>query len=112
MGTVPTRSPLSPSGSPKARSRVTAFGAIAGELESVTALKTQLDKPGQVPAPSDKEIQTPQIGQWQVRSRLLNLGQSEVLLCQRENEFAVIERFQADSPYAKANGNAEVLMQG
>jgi hypothetical protein len=38
-----------------------AFGAIAGELESVTALKTQLDKPGQVPAPSDKEIQTPQI---------------------------------------------------
>ena len=89
-----------------------AFGAIAGELESVTALKTQLDKPGHVPAPADKEIQTPQIGQWQVRSRLLNLGQSEVLLCQRENEFAVIERFQADSPYAKANGNAEILMQG
>ena len=81
-------------------------------MESVTALKTQLDKPRQVPAPSDKEIQTPQIGQWQVRSRLLNLGQSDVLLCQRENEFAVIERFQADSPYAKANGNAEILMQG
>jgi len=36
-----------------------AFGAIAGEYESLTALKTQLDKPGQVTAPSEQEIQTP-----------------------------------------------------
>jgi hypothetical protein len=31
------------------------------------------------------------VGRWQVRSTLLNLGQSEILLCEQENGFAVIE---------------------
>lgn len=88
-----------------------AFGAIAGEFESLTDLKSQLNKSGSTP--SEKEIETPQIGRWLVRSRLLNLGQSEILLCQRaDNDFAIVERFREDSAYARANGGAEILMEG
>lgn len=49
---------------------------------------------------------------WEVRSALLNLNHGEILLCQRGNEFAVIERFHEDSPYAQGNGNAQMLWKG
>ncbi len=88
-----------------------AFGAIAGEFESLSDLKRQLDKSGSTP--SEKEIETPEIGRLLVRSRLLNLGQSEILLCQRaDNDFAIVERFRGDSAYAGANAGAEILMEG
>ncbi len=87
-----------------------AFSAIADEFESLTGLKKQLEKPA-APSP-EKEICTSQLGVWQVRSTLLNLGQSDILLCQQQNEFAVIERFRDESPYAKANGNAEITLEG
>jgi hypothetical protein len=89
-----------------------AFGAIANEYVSLTGLKEQLDKPNRVHPSSEKEVCTSEIGVWQVRSTLLNLGQSDILLCQRKNEFAVIERFRDDSLFAKANGNAEILLDG
>jgi len=89
-----------------------AFGEIAEAVEFLTRLKKQLSEPSQRPASSETEICTPQIGRWQVRSTLPNLGPSEILLCERENDFAVIERFRGDLPYARANGNAEVLLQG
>jgi hypothetical protein len=89
-----------------------AFGAIANEYVSLTGLKEQLDKPNRVHPSSEKEVCTSEIGVWQVRSTLLNLGQSDILLCQRKNKFAVIERFRDDSLFAKANGNAEILLDG
>jgi hypothetical protein len=89
-----------------------ACGEIAEALESLIRLKKQLSESRQLPVSSETEIYTPQIGRWQVRSALLNLGPSEILLCQREDDFAVIERFRNDSPYARANGNAEILLQG
>jgi hypothetical protein len=89
-----------------------AFGAIASEFASLTGLKQQLDKPSQIRASSEKEVCTSEIGVWQVRSTLLNLGQSKIMLCQRQNEFAVIERFRDESLYTKANGNAQILLQG
>lgn len=53
---------------------------------------------------------------WNVCSRLLKLNHSDILLCERMTgdgkEFAVIERYQNDSPYARANGNAAVLLAG
>lgn len=88
-----------------------AFGAIASELESVTRLKTELGR--QSLKPSEKGIQTPEIGRWLVRTRLLGLGQGEILLCQRADyDFAIVERFGSDSLYARANGRAEILSQG
>jgi hypothetical protein len=88
-----------------------AFGAIASEYESLGKLRKQLEKPAVVVPSPEKEICTSQIGVWQVRSTLLNLGQSDILLCQKQNEFAVIERFRDDSSYAKANGIAEILLE-
>ncbi len=52
---------------------------------------------------------TPQTGQWEVRSALLKLNPGEVLLCQRGEQFAAIERFGEDSPFAKMNGPAQML---
>ena len=56
------------------------------------------------------------IAVWSVRSRLLKLEHSQVLLCERPTgegkEFAVIERFQNDSPYARTNGNTAVVLTG
>lgn len=87
-----------------------AFSAIANDLESVTGLKKQLANAA-APAP-EKEIGVSQHGIWQVHSTLLNLGQSDILLCQQQNQFAVIERFREDAPYAKANGTAEITLEG
>jgi hypothetical protein len=88
-----------------------AFSVIAPEFESLGELKKQLEKPATVVPSTEKEICTSQLGVWQVRSTLLNLGQSDILLCQRQNEFAAIERFRDGSPYAKANGIAEILLE-
>ena len=90
----------------------TAFSAIAPEFESLGQIKKQLDKPDTVKPSPDKEVCTSQLGVWQVRSTLLNLGQSDILLCQRGNDYAVMERFREHTPYAKANGNAEILLDG
>jgi hypothetical protein len=89
-----------------------AFSAIAKEFESLGELKKQLEKPAMVMPSPETEISTSPLGVWQVRSTLLNLGQSDILLCQKQDEFAVMERFRGESPYAKANGNAGILLQG
>lgn len=87
-----------------------AFSVIANEYNYLTNLKKQLEKPATVVPSPEKEICTSRLGFWQVHSTLLNLGHSNILLCQRQNESAVIERFRDDSLYA--NGNAEILLQG
>lgn len=86
-----------------------AFGAIASQLNSVIGLKAQLDKLENFP--SEDEMYA-QLGRWQIHSRLLNLGQSEILLCRLANEFSVVERFHDESAYAKKNGGTEILLQG
>ncbi|HXI72026.1 MAG TPA: hypothetical protein VNN22_16845 [Verrucomicrobiae bacterium] len=88
-----------------------AFSVIATEFESLGELRKQLEKPVAVIPSPEKEICTSQFGVWQVRSTLLNLGPSDVLLCQKQNGFAVIERFHDNVPYAKANGIAEILLE-
>jgi hypothetical protein len=88
-----------------------AFGVIANEFQSLGELRKQLEKPAAVVPSPEKEICTSQLDVWQVRSTLLNLGQSTILLCQKQNDFAVIERFRDNVPYAKANGIAEILLE-
>ena len=88
-----------------------AFSVIAPEFESLGVLRKQLEKPSSVAASPEKEICTSKLGVWQVRSTLLNLGPSNILLCQKQNDFAVIERFRDNVPYAKANGIAEILLE-
>jgi hypothetical protein len=88
-----------------------AFSVIAPEFESLGVLRKQLEKPAAVVASPEKEICTSKLGVWQVRSTLLNLGPSNILLCQKQDDFAVIERFRDNVPYAKANGIAEILLE-
>lgn len=86
-----------------------AFGSIANQLQSLIGLKTQLDKLGNWPT---EQQSFAQVGRWQVCSNLLNLGQSEILLCRLADDFAVIERFHDESPYAKKNGGTDILLRG
>jgi hypothetical protein len=88
-----------------------AFSAIAEEFYSLGELKKQLENPAKVRPASEKEIVTSQLGVWQVHSTLLNLGQSDILLCQQGNNFAAIEHFRDRASYAKANGIAEILLE-
>jgi hypothetical protein len=88
-----------------------AFGVIASEFQSLAELKKQLEKPATVVPSPEKEICTSKLGVWQVLSTLLNLGPSDILLCQKQNDFAVIEKFRDNVLYAKANGNAEILLE-
>ena len=92
--------------------QISKISAIAKEFDSLGKLKKQLKTPAAVVASTEKEVCTSQLGVWQVCSTLLNLGQSDILLCQRQGEFAVMERFRDDVLYAKANGNVEILLQG
>lgn len=52
--------------------------------------------------------------QWEICSTLLNLRNSRVFLCKRavagRTEFAVIQAYPSNSPYAQANGDTELLM--
>jgi hypothetical protein len=89
-----------------------AFGPIAKEVETVKDFAKQLQIERQFPQSDDMEIDTPQTGRWEVGEALVNLKRGEILLCRRGDEFAVIERFDQDSPYAQAKGQAEILMQG
>ena len=88
-----------------------AFSAIAYEFLSLGELRKQLEKPGKVVPSPEKEICTSQLGVWQVCSTLLNLGSSDIVLCQQGNDIAVMERFRDGTPYAKANGIAEILIE-
>jgi hypothetical protein len=103
-----------------------AYEAIQDELHALERLKQNVKDmaadpvvftiPGGPEAGSIIHIQNVPIDRWQVCSPLLKLRESEIFLCERSiertKEFAVIERFKGDSPYAQANTNAEVLMAG
>ena len=90
-----------------------ALRAIASELESATGLREQLKDASGLSDFAEAEIESPQIGRWEIRAKLLALGKSDILLGQRaDGEFAVIERFPPESLYGKHNGSAEILLQG
>ena len=60
----------------------------------------------------ETRLSNPDIGDWAIRAELLKLDRGDVVFCERDNEFAVIERFPKGSRYAQANGRAEILLQG
>ena len=104
-----------------------AFEVIRQELEALErikgAIKALIEDPsvftiagGSPEVGSVIQIQNVPIDRWQICSPLLKLRNSQIFLCERSlqgaKEFAVIERFRSDSPYARANGEAEVLRAG
>jgi hypothetical protein len=89
-----------------------AYSAIAREVARIEDCKQQMQIERQFPKSDEMEIDTSQTGRWDVREALLNLNRSEILLCQRGNQFAVIERFDEESPYAQINGATQILLEG
>jgi len=55
-------------------------------------------------------------GQWHIRRSLFKTARNELLLCSRQTgrdqDFGIVEKFDPDSAYARAQGNAELIMTG
>jgi hypothetical protein len=107
-----------------------AFAVIKDEFDSLEEIKNAVKEltinPGHFTSP-DKQISLvvnelkegdENAVHWHARSELLKLNSSHVFLCERfvgasgKKEFAVIELFKNDSPYAQANGNIRMLVTG
>lgn len=101
-----------------------AFEAIQDEVAALERIKQNVKDlaadpviftiPGGPESGPVIHIQNVPIDCWQICSSLLKYGPSQIFLCERSlqgiKEFAVIEKFRSDSPYAQANGDAEVLL--
>ena len=96
----------------------TAVAGVQSELADLTTVGQALrgvENPGmgaEGTSGDPKEIVVGSSDPWQVRKCLVELNQSEVFLCQKGTEFAVIERFSENSRYAMANGPAEIMLTG
>ena len=96
----------------------TAVASVQSELADLTTVGQALrgvENPGLGTAGASgdpTEIVVGSSDPWQVRKCLVELNQSEVFLCQKGTEFAVIERFSENSRYAIANGPAEIMLTG
>jgi hypothetical protein len=96
----------------------TAVASVQSELADLTTVGQALrgvENPGMGTAGASgdpTEIVVGSSDPWQVRKCLVELNQSEVFLCQKGTEFAVIERFSENSRYAMANGPAEIMLTG
>jgi hypothetical protein len=90
----------------------TAFSSIAPELGSIKELNGQLLQIGELPSREETRLSRGESGDWAIRAELLKVDRGDVVLCERDNEFAVIERFPENSRYTQANGNVEILLQG
>jgi hypothetical protein len=103
-----------------------AFEAIQDEVAALERLRSNVKEmandatiftiPGGPESGSMIHVDDVPMERWKVCSRLLKFGNSETFLCERSvrgmKEFAVLEKFPSDSPYARANGDAEVLLLG
>jgi hypothetical protein len=105
-----------------------AFGAIQDEFNSLEQIKDHIKELTANPVcviPDSQFLNQSVTTQhsengdlnlkWDIRSRLLKLTHSDVLLCERmtaqgKRQFAVIERYQDESPFAHANGKNHVLL--
>jgi hypothetical protein len=96
----------------------TAVAAVQSELADLTTVAQALrgvENPGMGAVGTSGEPTEIVVGSsdpWQVRKCLVQLNQSEVFLCQKGPEYAVLERFSENSRYAMANGPAEIILTG
>jgi hypothetical protein len=98
----------------------TVFAAISPEFDELRQLQRQVDRFPQAAlqqtagSPDAAAPITAEGIEWQRQAQLLTLPKSVVLLCRHptENEFAIIQQFSAESAYAKANGQGEILLRG
>jgi flagellar biosynthesis component FlhA len=101
------------------RAYTAAFAAISPEFDEMQEMGQQVrNLPRSIMEPAAESsgaastITVEGIG-WQSQTRLLKLPKSTIYLCRHptENEFAIIQQFPAESAYAKANGQSEILLR-
>jgi hypothetical protein len=92
--------------------------SIKGDFLEVQPIREGLDRLEKVqwqrpPKEAFDTVTTPE-GDWKAYAQLLKPWRSDILLCQKANggEWAVIQRFQPNSPYAQAHGGTEILLRG
>jgi flagellar biosynthesis component FlhA len=95
-----------------------AFAAISPEFDEMQQMGQQVrNLPRSIleAAAESSDAATITVGGivWQTQAQLLKLPKSTVYLCRHptENEFAIIQQFPAESAYAKANGQGEILLR-
>ena len=101
------------------RAYLAAFAAIAPEFDEMRQMRQQVSNlPRSILEPaaeSSDAATTITVGgiDWQSQAQLLKLPKSTVFLCRHrtKNEFAIIQQFPAESAYAKANGQSEILLR-
>jgi hypothetical protein len=83
------------------------------DLASVSEMVRRIGKDAIEPSTANSEkgeIVMESGDRWEIQRSLVKLSQSEVCLCQKGSEVAVIERFAETSAYAQANGPAEIIL--
>jgi hypothetical protein len=104
---------------PLVAEEVRLFNERTNTLSEIEKQSTQIAE--QVAAQSTHGLQsltvneTPE-GVWQIRQTLFKSPRSEMLLCSRDvgekKQFGVVEKFDPNSPYARARGDADLQMIG
>lgn len=96
----------------------TAMQAIDGDLSIMRPVREALSRLERVQWTNSEPksfdtITTPE-GNWQAHGLLLKLLRCEVFLCRNANgdQWAVIQKLQASSPYAQAHGATDILVKG
>jgi hypothetical protein len=95
-----------------------AFQAIEGDLSDVEHVRKELNRLEQInlnkPVPKAFDTLTTPEGKWDAHAQLLKLFRSEIFLCHQADggQWAVIQLFQHNSPYAQAHGDTDILLKG
>lgn len=103
-----------------------AFESIKAELDGLGRVRDDMCEmikdpviftiPGGPAAGAVIETRNVPVDRWEICSGLLTLRNSRVFLCKRivagVPEFAVIQTYPTNSPYAQANGDTELILAG
>jgi hypothetical protein len=95
-----------------------AFQTIEGDLSGVKRAREELNRLEQVnldkPIPKAFDTLATPEGEWNAHAQLFKSIRSEIFLCRQAggDQWAVIQRFQHNSPYAQAHGDTDILLKG
>src|SRR5450631_2054719 len=95
-----------------------AVQTIEGDLSGVKRAREELNRLEQVnldkPVPKAFDTLATPEGEWNAHAQLFKSIRSEIFLCRQAggDQWAVIQRFQHNSPYAQAHGETDILLKG
>ena len=90
--------------------------AIQYDLSRISSLREQVTRLEKVHwhKPDSKpyaKVATAE-GEWEVHAQLFKFPRSEINLCRKGNEWAIVQEFKGVSSYAQAKGRTDILLKG